>query len=299
LTLAPQSDAPYLGLVCITYSDKVRFRTITRTRYLSYPEEDRPKVLRALYSDNLARLHSALRFCQEQAIPLYRLSSALFPFSDYEDEVGAAVLESMSAEMALVGQRAAEIGLRVVMHPDQFVVLSSDSPQVVASSIRVLAQHSRVMDLFGLPGSAWSAMTIHGGKANRAAKMVEVIGTLPDNIRQRLVLENDEYAYGAAEILEICQRAGVPMVFDVHHHVCHDKLDSYEDPSIAPILAAARQTWPVPQWQMVHLSNGKESFQDRRHSDLITVVPSAFWQPLWVEVEAKHKELAIAQLRSF
>jgi len=92
-------------------------------------------------------------------------------------------------------------------------VLSSDSPQVVATSIRVLAQHSRVLDLFGLPVSAWTAMTIHGGKSNRADKMVEVIGTLPDNIRNRLVLENDEYAYGATEILDICQRAGVPMVF--------------------------------------------------------------------------------------
>src|SRR5207237_7164758 len=113
---------------------------------------------------------------------------------------------------------------------------------------------------FGLPVSAWTAMTIHGGKSNRADRMVEVIGTLPDNIRNRLVLENDEYAYGATEILDICQRAGGPMVFDVHHHVCHDRLDSYEDPSIAFMLEAARQTWPVPEWQMVHLSHGKECF---------------------------------------
>jgi UV DNA damage repair endonuclease len=30
-------------------------------------------------------------------------------------------------------------------------------------------------------------------------------GTLPHAIRLRLALENDEYAYSAAEILEICR----------------------------------------------------------------------------------------------
>ena len=83
-------------------------------------------------------------------------------------------------------------------------------------------------------------------------------------------LENDERAYGALEILEVCRAAGVAMVFDAHHHIVHEKLDSYDDPSIGEMLALARATWPAPEWQMVHISNGRESFNDPRHSDLIT-----------------------------
>ena len=79
-----------------------------------------------------------------------------------------------------------------------------------------------------------------------------------------------------SEILGVCRAALVPMVFDAHHHVVHEKLDSYEDPSIAEILRAARETWPVPEWQLVHISNGREFFNDRNHSDLITAMPSAY-----------------------
>ena len=60
---------------------------------------------------------------------------------------------------------------------------------------------------------------------------------------------------------------------------------------------AARVTWPDPAWQMAHISNGRESFADARHADYIATMPSAFRNVPWIEVEAKQKELAIAQLR--
>jgi UV DNA damage endonuclease len=110
-------------------------------------------------------------------------------------------------------------------------------------------------------------------------------------------LENDEYAYSAEEILAVCRQARVPMVFDAHHHIVHEKLDSYDDASVAEILAAAATTWPVREWQLVHISNGREAFNDREHSDLITVMPSSYRDAPWIEIEAKHKEEAIAKLR--
>ncbi|MFZ0132099.1 MAG: hypothetical protein WAK95_06105 [Desulfobacterales bacterium] len=95
-----------------------------------------------------------------------------------------------------------------------------------------MRRHARVFDLLGLPLSSWAALTLHGGKSGRADALVEVIGDLPDDIRSRLTLENDERAFSAAEVLEICVRAGVPMVFDAHHHVLKEKLNGFEDPSI-------------------------------------------------------------------
>lgn len=127
---------------------------------------------------------------------------------------------------------------------------------------------------------------------------MEAIARLPEAIRLRLGLENDEYAYSAREIYEICMASGVPMIFDAHHHIVHEGLSSYEDPSIAEMLAKARATWAKPEHQLVHISNGRTAFDDRSHADLIEVMPSAFANAPWIEIEAKHKEEAIRKLRA-
>jgi hypothetical protein len=55
---------------------------------------------------------------------LYRLSSSLFPHS--EEGIGREVLAEMAHELRCVGLHAAKLNIRVVLHPDQFVVPSSD-----------------------------------------------------------------------------------------------------------------------------------------------------------------------------
>lgn len=284
-----------LGLVCITSDDQVRYRTMTRTRLRSLSAEQQLTSLRELYADNTARLSKAIDFCTKRGIRLYRLTSGLFPQS--EEEPGFSLLDELAGELRAIGARASERGIRIVMHPDQFVVLSSESPTVVENSINVLRRHARVLDLLAQPRSAWAAVEIHGGKGGRPDALVAAIARLPEEVRTRIALENDEYAYSSAEILEVCSRSGIPMVFDAHHHVVHEGLESYDDPSVADTTLAAGATWPDPSWQLVHISNGRESFDDARHADYVDVMPSAFRSVPWIEVEAKMKERAIARLR--
>jgi len=47
----------------------------------------------------------------------------------------------------------------------------------------------------------------------------------------------------------------------------------------------------------VHISNGRTHFNDRAYSDLIQMMPEVFRHAPWIEVEAKHKEIAIAKLQ--
>src|SRR5450830_1164594 len=260
---------PHLGLVCITVSNDVRYRTITRKRLLEHSFESQQKLLDELYRSNIQVLDRALRSCAEENIALYRLPSSIFPFAD--EPIGRDLLATFAQTLARTGARALERGIRLVMHPDQFVVLSSDSAGVVANS----------------------------GKADRVDALVANIAALPDAIRCRLGLENDEYAYSAEEIYDICVRSGVPMVLDAHHHIVHEKLDSYDHPSIAEMLAKARSTWAVPEHQLVHISNGRTAFNDRQHSDLIETMPAAYAQAPWIEIEAKNKEEAIRGLRQW
>lgn len=288
---------PHLGLVCITASKDVRYRTVTRKRLLEHSLDAQRKLLEDLYRDNIQTFDNAMRYCEAEGIRLYRLPSSIFPFAD--EDIGREVLARFAATLGRSGRRALDRGMRLVMHPDQFVVLSSDSEGVVANSVKILQMHADIMDLLEQPRSPWALLEIHGGKGQRADALVERIGLLPDAIRCRLGLENDEYAYGAEEIHEICMRAGVPMVFDAHHHVVHAKLSSYEDPSVGAMLRKARETWADPAQQLVHISNGRESFNDRQHSDLIAVMPSSYLAAPYIEIEAKLKEEAIRGLRGW
>jgi UV DNA damage endonuclease len=298
-TQLQKNAQPELGLVCITFDKQVRFRTMTRTRYLQLSLSERESGLREIYLHNLQRLHDALTFCQNNHIRLYRLPSGVFPLSDMEDQIGAKILEEITDDLGQIGVRAQSLNIRMVLHPDQFVVLSSDSAEVVKNSIKILEDHAHIFDLLGLPRSPWSLMNIHGGKSQRSEQLIKVIANLPENIKNRITLENDEYAYSAEEIFTVCQQAKIPMVFDAHHHICHENLDSYDDPSVTAMFNAARETWENPEWQLVHISNGEQAFKDRKHSNLITDMPSIYRQAPWIEVEAKQKEAAIAHLRSW
>lgn len=285
-----------LGLVCITHSEDVRYKTTTRKNLLSLDESAQKEKLRTIYTENISRLKKAIGFCLANDINLYRMTSALFPFSD--EKMGAEILEDFTENLAEIGTNALAKGLRLVLHPDQFVVLSSDSENVIANSVKILKMHAKTMDLLKQPRSEWAAMNIHGGKSGRIDKLVSEIEKLPEEIRSRITFENDEYAYSSAEILEVCRRANVPMVFDAHHHICRENLENYNDPSVTEFFWAARETWKKPENQMVHISNGREKFGDRAHSDLIFTMPEVFRFAPWIEVEAKHKELAIAKLQT-
>ncbi|MBC7998095.1 MAG: UV DNA damage repair endonuclease UvsE [Leptolyngbya sp.] len=287
---------PHLGLVCITSSDLIRYKTITRTRYLSLSEEQRSMALRALYAANIATFEAAIKFCAENLIFLYRMPSSIFPMADTPD--GLAILQTFAPQLANLGRLAEESKIRVVAHPDQFVVLSSDSESTIENSITVLVMHAQIFDMMGLPDSPWTALTLHGGKRGNSTKLCQVIQKLPSNIRNRLTLENDEISYSVEDILAICKVTGVPMIFDAHHHLILEKCPNYEDPSMRKALEAARQTWrPNEDWQLVHISNGDGASHNRRHSDYIEVMPSCYRDVSWIEIEARGKDLAIQRLR--
>lgn len=284
-----------LGLVCITTTDAVRYKTVTRKRLLSFDEPTQREMLRALYQENTNRLNSAIEFCAANDIRLYRMTSGLFPFSD--EPIGAEILEDFAEQLSVIGRDALARNIRLVLHPDQFVVLSSDSEAVIENSVKILRMHAKTMDLLEQPRSEWAVMNIHGGKGDRIDKLVASVEKLPDEIRSRIAFENDEHAYSSAQILEVCRRANVPMVFDAHHHVCREKLDDFNNKSVEETFWAARETWKNPENQLVHISNGRYRFQDRAHHDLIFDMPDVFRFAPWIEIEAKHKEIAIEKLK--
>jgi UV DNA damage endonuclease len=290
------NQKPELGLVCMTSNNMIRFRELTRTRLLRLSIQEQKDVLRGLYEHNLIQLGNAVSFCKKNNIRLYRIYSNTFPFAD--SDLGSEELDKLSAELKTIGQAAIKQGLRLVSHPYQFVVLNSDREEVIENSIRMLQMHAKIFDLLVQPRSPWAACNIHPGKAGREERLLESLAQLPDNIKSRLTLENDEYSYSAESTYRICMAAQIPMVFDAHHHVINQLCPSYNDPTVEEMCAKARETWkPNESWQLVHISNGCDSIHDRRHHDFIDQIPDCFMNVTWIEVEAKKKELAIEKLK--
>lgn len=292
-------SAPSLGLVCQTTTQDVRFKTISRTQLFALDGDERHARLLALYEHNARRVVGAIEYCRSHAIGLYRLPTGLLPFADDACYSPIMYAPSVAEQLTRAGELARRFHIRIVAHPDQFVVLNSEREQVVANSITILRAQAAVLDAIGMERSPAAAITIHGGKGGRAKALVRELRSLPETVRSRIVIENDERAYGSEAIFQIARDARVPMVFDAHHALVKERLPSYDDEHISAFTAAARQTWPHRNLQLVHISNGREALHDRRHSDFIAAMPASFRNVPYIEVEAKAKELAVFALREW
>ena len=293
-----------LGLCCelVAYSPKgwenllpCKTLQLGKFRERRYSDAD----IKQCYLANLRSLRWALPKILQLGIKFFRISSSLFPLYDQvnpETYLNTEVTEQLQE----IGSYVLRFGMRVNTHPGQFVVLSSESPRVVANSVRELNFHAWVFDQMGLPATPYYNINVHGGKSGRPQGLLKGIAMLQPSARKRLTLENDEFCYSVAELLPICLESGTPMVFDSHHHTLNP--DGLKDEDA---LKKAMATWAGEIKPTTHLSNtppdkrGSSNVRDRRiHSEMIDYVPVSQLEAyraglIDMEVEAKAKNLAI------
>ncbi len=286
-----------LGLVCLTSAsapkaDRISYRTITKTSLEKLTPTERRIKLTSIYSDNALMLVKAINYCADHQIRMYRMSSSAFPFADmpeYTDLLPPTLLRC-------AGDNAKRHGIRLLSHPDQFCVLSSDKLNVIENSIRMLTLEAHVFDLIGLPQSHWAPINVHIGRKGpeALATIRSVIADLAPNIKSRLTLENDEFKQDALSTIETCIDTAVACLFDYHHELVAKSLYSYDEPTLETYRKAASVTWTNIDWAVCHLSNGAAGLHDKAHSDLISRRPTDMSRIPWLEIEAKGKEQAIA-----
>jgi UV DNA damage endonuclease len=275
-------------------------RTLQLGRYRQGKYTD--ESIKALYTHNVKRLEDMLPKIHSLGVNLFRISSAMFPLSD-QVERSLWDNDEVKRHLKVAGDFIKTHDIRVSTHPGQFCVLSSDSDDVVHKAFVELGIHAWMFDAMGLDCSPRYAINIHGGKSDRATRLIDQIKSLPDNIRRRLTLENCETAYSLVDLLPVHAATGVPITFDSHHHVFNDG-----DISMEEAYAAAVETWPSGIKPLQHISNTDPSlvggsFTDRRkHSDMIHYVPEVQLRGLRddtidVEVEAKRKNIAVFEMR--
>ena len=292
------------GLCCIFRAEPVRFRRATAASLRPLPRPEQLRKLAALIRSNAENLKKAFECCSELKIGAFRINSELLMLAThaeagyrFEELPGADTLKSLFDAARICADR---LGLRRSLHPDQFVVLNSPEPRVRANSCAELEHQFRLSELCGATEINLHAGGAYGDKSAALDRLRREIETLPEPLRRKLTLENDDRSYTPSELLPLCRELEIPFTYDVHHHrVNPDHL------SIEEATRAAAETWR--KWNIpphVHLSSPQLPWSlpgdHRPHAGWIDPADfPACWRgmELTVDVEAKEKEKAIAALR--
>ena len=83
----------------------------------------------------------------------------------------------------------------------------------------------QILDCMGYEPSVWNKTNIHiggvyGDKQGTMERFAKNFKRLSPNAQKRLTLENDDWPSGFAvsDLLWVHKEAGIPIVFDFHHH---------------------------------------------------------------------------------
>jgi UV DNA damage endonuclease len=260
---------------------------------------------------SLDRLEAILGYLDGNDIRFYRMATALAPYASHPELPRFRDAPARCAErLAQVGARARALGIRLSTHPGQYTVLNSIDDAVQRAAVEELEVQAELLGGMGLGPEAVVVLHV-GGAAGGPERLEAGFAQLSDAARARLVIENDDRTYGLADVVGLAERLGRPVVFDVHHHHCHDP----EGIPDRKALELALATWPPGVTPKVHYSSPKTALEERRgqlalphpraHADGID--PFAFAHFLDVTaaghdfdvmIEAKAKDLALLALRA-
>ncbi|KAF3052791.1 hypothetical protein E8E11_011592 [Didymella keratinophila] len=279
------------------------------------PDKDQPadhargqKYVEELCLANVRDIIKMIRWNDRYGIKFMRLSSEMFPFASHE-EYGYKLAPFASEALAEAGKVIGELGHRVTTHPGQFTQLGSPRKSVIDNAIRDLEYHAEMLSLLKLPPQQDrdAVMIMHlggafGDKPAALDRFRENYARLSDEVKKRLVLENDDVVWNAHELLPMCQELNIPFVLDFHHHnILFDNTKLREGTKdVMDMYPAILETWSkkniTPKMHYSEPCPGAITGRDRRkHSPRVMTFPPCP-DTMDLMIEAKDKEQAVFEL---
>jgi len=291
-----------LGYACINMTLGAQTPRITTNRSMVKKTFNERGIAYAseLALENVRDLFEIIKWNVKNNIKVFRISSDIFPWGSEYNLEDLPDYNKISNILKGCGTYAKENGLRISSHPGPFNVLVSPNSKVVENTFKDLELHGKVFDLLGLELSPYNKINIHcngvyGDKIAAMDRFIANFEKLPENVKKRLTIENDDKAsmYSVKDLMYIHNSIKIPIVFDYHHHIfCTGDLSEEE------ALRLAVSTWgditPVVHYsesKALHEENNK--LKPQAHSDYIKSLPNTYGLNVDIMVEAKAKELAI------
>lgn len=232
------------------------------------------------------------------------------------------VVEFIERAYRRAGDLARERDVRLSMHPGQFTVLASDKDDVVERSIEEMEYHADLARWMGY-GVEFQDFKINVHLAGRRGidGFRAIHNRLSPELRNMMTVENDEYASGLDDIVQLADQYA--LVFDTHHHWIHsNEFVSPTDDRFQRVIDSWRGVRPVVHYSISRVEYlatvdndtlpdrdalkalGYASNKLRAHSDYYTHRASndmiaEFWPYADIMAEAKMKNLASTNLYNY
>jgi UV DNA damage endonuclease len=254
---------------------------------------------------NCKDLFEIVKWNNENGFPFFRITSNLFPWSSEYKLKDMPDHQEICDVLDEVGKYVADNNMRITSHPGPFNVLTSPHPHVVTNCIKDLSIHGEVFDMMGLSRTPYNKINIHiggayGDKESAMARFCVNFERLPDSVKSRLTVENDDKAtmYSVRDLYDgVYTRIGIPIVFDYHHHqFCTGDMTEQQ------ALELAITTWgdikPVVHYSESRRDEKKDvTIRVQAHSDYVYDKIETYGNDIDIMVEAKAKELAVQKYR--
>ena len=212
-----------IGYPCINLSIDCRGNKTFRLK--SYTE----KSLKATIENNLGCLAKILEYNVKNHIYFFRITSDLIPFASHPI-CTFPWQDYYQSRFEDIGSYITKHHMRISMHPDQFIILNARDDAIVKRSIDELAYHADVLDVLNLDATAKIQLHIggvYGDKKTSMQRFTSQYTTLPQNIKQRLVIENDHQRYHLHDCIQLSKKISIPVLFDYFHHQVHPSDENF------------------------------------------------------------------------
>lgn len=260
-----------------------------------------PEKLRGLIAQNLTDLRAILKHNLEHGWLLFRIGSSVIPFGSHPVNQ-IQWWREFKNELHTIGVYAQAHDMRLSFHPGQYTVLNSPDAAIVARAIAELTYSARFLDELGMDSS--NKIVIHlggtyGDKPVAMQRFCETVHELPADLRQRIVIENDERSYTPADALAVSKQTKLPVVFDNLHYTANPG-----EGDLTSLLEQVFATWKKRDGHpKVHFSSQAQGGKIGNHADEADPAEFKTWVERWgalsdfdLMLEAKHKDKALLKL---
>jgi UV DNA damage endonuclease len=231
---------------------------------------------------SLGYLGEIFAYLRQHDIRMYRMTSDLAPYVTHPDMPQFHnMIEESRGDLEHMGKLAKAQGLRLSFHPSQYIVLNSPNPDLTKRSVADLEQQAKMLDYMELGPEAIMVIHVGGAYGDRKAgcdAWAKTWKTLSEPVRRRLVLENDDIRFSAADVLSIHERTGVKCVFDYQHHWCMNP----EGLPLVPTLEKFLKTWPTGVRPKMHFSCARTEMREMKRKNRKTGLnETVLLPPIW------------------
>ncbi|SEK61828.1 UV-damage endonuclease [Carnobacterium iners] len=252
-----------IGYACLTVGVyNTNFKTCTL-------KSATPEHLSILIKHNLDTLDRILDYNIKMGITHFRISSDIIPF-------GSSPINTLSwdtlfkEEFHSIAKKLKKQSIRVSMHPGQYTVLNSPNKDIVKRAVEDLAYHTRFLTALETAKSSKIILHIggvYGDKEAAIARFEKNYALLSQDIKDRLIIENDDKSYHIGDVLAIGMNNRIPVVYDNLHNQVLPFDVSKDD---RHFITLANQTWSVEDGiQKIHYSQGANLKRAGSHSKTI------------------------------